>query len=311
MKLTYEIFERSVKTKSEPSSLVKGLWISRAAIGILVNESIKPLFGFSAGFVREKAEVSSKYELLERLVFLQNIYNEDDLIKPVQYISKDIQSFSSKRVIKEFLNGSMSHRGIFYGNGCAISNNYQEAILHSRDELFERHLCCEIWYKRLPLIREYEFNVELHIPNVNLEFYTINIREEYKFAIAVIDCIAKDFFVFGAAIRPTIEEAYTHSLSEAAMIFEDAIKGRKGYNTSSRLKQILSSRDETFSFERKQYFKGLLQDNNAHKYASLPSYQTITFEPFPNIYAARTFSVDALDPREMELKTENPTLPLF
>ena len=42
-----------------------------------------------------------------------------------------------------------------------------------------------------------------------------------------------------------------------------------------------------------------------------PVCETIVFEPLPNIYAARTFSNEALEPCEYNIQTDIPLLPLF
>ncbi len=312
MKITYQKFDSSVKTKSEPSSLIENLWISRSAITMIIDGQMQPMLGFSAGFDRNKCEIGSKYELLEHLAFLPYAYDEKSLCDPVIYLSEILEPLEVKGSIKQFLVGSPGTIRPFYGNGCAIFNGMNEAVLHSRRELIERHLCCEIWYKRsLQLIPDQSYQIKTLIPSVKIKLYTVNMAMTDKFAIATLECCKTDFFAIGAAVKSNLNDAYEHAVSEVGMIFEDFIKKRDGNhlkNTSQ--KNILSLRQSEISSKRKKYFDELklniLKQNNI-----LPLYQSIVFEPLPEIYAARTFSCSALDPRLFETQTDLPILPLF
>lgn len=312
MKITYQNFKSATKTRNEPSSLITGLWISRSAIGVNVNGQVQPYLGFSAGFNRQRCETGSSFELLERLIFSQYIYDETSLCGPVKYLSETLEPLEKSGYIREFLVGSAGPQKLFYGNGCAIFDNVRDAVLHSRRELIERHLCCEVWYKKtIQLTRDHLYKVIPLIPSVQIAFYTINKIIEGQFAIAVLECSETGFFVVGAAIRTNLKDAYEHALSEVAMIFEDFIKGRKG--TSERegsQKKILSLRDLEISKARKKHFGSLKMQIMEQDYAQ-PDYQTIVFEPLPGIYAARTFSGSASDPRLFEAEATLPALPLF
>ena len=256
MKITYQNFNSSVKTKSEPSSLVAGLWIARSVIGTNSKGQIQPIFGFSAGFNRNKCENSSSWELLERLAFSPYMYDDQSLHDPVVYLSETLEPLETKGHIREFLVGSMGSLRPFYGNGCAIFDNVPNAVLHSRRELIERHLCCEVWYKKsIRLMQDHQYKVNILIPSVKIAFYTINMIMKGKFAIAILKCSETGFFAAGAAIKSSLEDAYEHALGEAGMIFEDFIKRREGNNSMEESqKKILSLRDFGISEERKKYF---------------------------------------------------------
>ena len=312
MNITRENFNSAVKVKSEPSSLISGLWISRSVIGVNANGKQQALLGFSAGFDKDKCEINSTFELLERLVFLPNLYDKKFLEKPVVFVSENLDHLHVKGYIHQFLVGSEGPQRQFYGNGCAIFDTPLGAIIHSRNELIERHLCCEIWYKRsIKLRRDHGYEVSALNPFVKIKFYTIKDVLEFKFAIVVLECLVTGFFVVGSAIRSNLKSAYDHALGEVGMIFEDFVKRRDG-NTTSVLsnKKILSLRNREISQRRKEYFNDL-EDKTTHDFYAQPDYQSIFFEPLPGIYAARTFSNKALDPRLFEAVTSIPTLPLF
>jgi hypothetical protein len=312
MKITYDNFNSFVKTKSEPSSLISDLWVSRSVIGFNIHNRIQAIFGFSAGFNKKKCETNSAYELLEHLVFTPDLYDEKSLNKPVIYLSEALEPLETSGYIKEFLMGSAGPQRSFYGNGCAIFDNVNDSVMHSRRELIERHICCEVWYKRsIKLISDRLYTVNLLIPSMQVKFYTINTLSEDKFAIVTLECEETGFFAMGAAIRSCLKSAYEHALSEVAMIFEDFIKGRNGNNpTEGSQKKILSLRDKKISRVRKEYFENL-EKQVLEKDFVYPEYQSIVFEPLAGVYAARTFSGSALDPRLFEGQANLPTLPLF
>jgi len=95
------------------------------------------------------------------------------------------------------------------------------------------------------------------------------------------------------------------------MLFEDAIRGRTALSSTLKSQQkILSLRNVALSKERKQYLQDLIK-NNAKTSAIELSYQSISFEPLPSLFAARTFAINALDPRNFEDSNDVPILPLF
>jgi hypothetical protein len=310
MKITLDEFWKCIKTKSERSLVVKDLWIARSAIAIQVKNNLQPVFGFGAAFNREKAESSSTYELLERIIFLPYLYDENSNCK-FTYVLEDTEISRNKDTIQQFLIGSLGPRGPFNANGCAISTNLNDALQHSKRELIERHLCCEIWYNNTrPLLEEKDIQMDVSIPSGKLQFYTTDTDIEGKFIIAALE-VNDDFFAIGSAIRSNSKEAIEHATSEALMIFEDAKRDRSGFCATEQSKQrILSLRDKNQSQSRKEYFYNLtLKQSFEHPYI-IPTCETIFFEPFPGIHAVRTFSNNAFDPREFEAYSNMPILPL-
>lgn len=316
MNLTLNDFIALTKIKCEVSQVVDGVWIGRSAIGVrTLNGPMQPIFGFAAAFTRKQCETSSMYELLEHLAFLPYVYDEDSANRTVNYIIDDSSLCyrKSNRAIKEFFIGAKNPIGYFYGNGCAISTDLQGAVLHSKCELLERHICCEIWYRHSrPLIQKFQIMLFRMNLSIVLDLYTTGFIGDDKFAIAVLDCEEIGFFGLGAAIRSSLNEAYHHAASEIIMLFEDAIKGRTGISsTQESQKQILSLRDRKVSAERKAYFQHIKNRTVGNDVPIVPICQAIFFEPLPNIYAARTFSENAFDPRHFAMETDLPILPLF
>lgn len=306
MRLTLNEFLALTKTKSEPSSVVEGLWISRSILGLKINNKVQPIFGFGAAFEREKCEKSSVYELLEHLAFLPGVYKETNLNKLVA------SSTGESAYIYQFLTGSPGPHGVFYGNGCAISYHEQDAVTHATREILERHLCCEIWYKRSrPLFQKLEYKLNILIPSVEVNFYSTNITGNDHFVMASLTCSETGFFAIGSAIKSTEENAYKHAAGEVIMIFEDARKARVGISsTENSRKNILSLREKSISLERKKYFYSLLSQQNANYEKNLPICDNVLFEPLPGVYASRSFSCNALDPRNIQ-PLDSPVLPLF
>ncbi|GEM_PF-6052567 len=313
MKLTYDRFLASIKTKSEVSLAVNEVWISRSVVGVKKDGEIKPVFGFGAAFSQKRSEASSVYELLEHLIFLPFMHDKESLSKPVSFISADIKDRPTKDSVQEYLIGSLGPRGIFSANGCAVSTNVGNAVTHAKRELIERHLCCEIWYKRAhPLLPCSEFKIKTLMPSVKLEVYTTDVAYEGAFAIASLECMEESYFVLGAAIKSNLKDACDHAASEVLMLYNDVIQKRTESNSTDQSKRnILSLRDKKTSHERKMYFESLSCNNSTKRdYVNLVC-KSIVFEPLPNIYAARAFSTAALDPRQFDVQGDIPLLPLF
>ena len=313
MKLTKEDFYSCTKTKSEPSQCAEGLWVARSAIGVNVDGSPQPIFGFGASFNHDDSQTKSKFELLEHLVFLPYIYTEASASNLVSYSSDEPNAIWMGKKVQDFFIGKTSPLGTFGANGCAIGASREDATTHSRRELLERHLCCEIWYKRCRKIEVLHIDLQLNIinPNLRLDFYTTSILDDDRFALAALECIETGFFAFGAAVKGTIEQASQHAACEVMMLFEDAIRGRTALSSTLKSQQkILSLRNVALSKERKQYLQDLIK-NNAKTSAIELSYQSISFEPLPSLFAARTFAINALDPRNFEDSNDVPILPLF
>lgn len=308
MTMTFESFIQVVKTKSESSSLVNGLWVSKSAIRILIDNKMRTLFGFGTDFDRELSETKSKYELLERISFLPYIYDQKSLIKTVYFYQDNLLLRCENAFIKNYLVGAASSYGYFYGNGCAISSDPIYALMHSQRELMERHICSLMWYKNLTL-EEKPKNIEILIPNISVRFFEYIVDVNEHFVMCVIDDPG-GFFAVGAAIRSTYSEASRHAVGEVAMLYEDAKKNRFGIIPNQKTKQLFSLRDKQICKQRKKYFEKLLTYSYTNHLKQI-SLEAILFEPFPNIYAARSFSLEALDPRELELKANVPTLPLY
>lgn len=318
MKITLEDIKVSIKTKSEASLTINGLWLARSGIGIQIDNEAYPVFGFSSSFDYLECEEASMYELLENLSFLPSIYSGIDANKHVLNVAGDLKFTKSEKKISDFLNGAPGLQGLFYSNGCAVSSNVQNAITHSRYELFERHICCEIWYKQAHLLEELECSINVNDPNIKITGYTVDTSYadiyNAKFAIAVIDSPKINFFALGASVKLHLKAALKHAVGEAIMVFEDAIRGRKGYSPTAQMRQnILSLRDAAVSQKRREHFKSLLckKEINTSTFPIVPKLQTIIFEPFPKIYAARTFSCDALEPEQFKEIAYLPTMPLF
>lgn len=313
MKLTFDHFLALKKTKSEASLVSNDVYISRSAVQVKIDEKLKTIFGFGASFCEKKSETSSIYELLEHLVFLPYVHSEKSLDKPVSYTFTDNIAKQPQSTVREFLIGSMGPKGIFGANGCAISSDEQLAITHSKRELIERHLCCKIWYHRTyPLLPCPEFKIQTYLPSVELELYTIDIDMDGVFVIAALECCEEGFFTLGAAIRSNTKDASNHATCEALMLFNDAKKKRLLGNSIEQSRQnLLSLRERKISQERKIHFQSLVTDNSIKCAYIAPICKTIVFEPLSNIYAARTLSADALDPREFNNRSDTPLLPLF
>lgn len=309
MKTTYEECATAIRTKSEQSLIVKDLWISRSVIALRLPNKTLPIFGFAVKNNRQKSETSSFYEVLEHLVFLPYLYDEASAKRLVAPISGAF----GDNTIKDFLIGSKGPKGIFYGNGCAISNNINSAKLHSKRELLERHICCEIWYNKNRLLhQENELEIESFNCLTNISTYSTNSIDDGVFVMATLSCEKMGFFVIGAAIRDNLELASQHAIGETVMLFEDVLKKRDGISTTERSQtQILSLRDRETSKLRKTYFHNLREQCLAPKKDMQPICHTIAFEPFSNLFAARTFSDDCLDPRSFESRTDVPIMPLF
>ena len=313
MKITYDHFMTAVKTKTELSTIIQGLWLSRSVIGVKVKDHIQPIFGFSGAFDRSKSGKTSTYELLEHLVFLPYAHNQESLAKSVMWISDGDSRLYSQGRVEDFLIGSKGQKCQYYGNGCAIGCTIQHAISHAKRELLERHFCCEFWYQNAGPIAQEEFTMDLIDTSIKLNFYTANVPlTDGEFAIATLEDPKTHFFALGAAIRSNKDEAYIHAASEVIMIFEDAKKNRGGaYPAGYSQQRILSLREIRVSKNRKTYFDYLIRQKVIKNFYTVPHCQTIVFEALPNIFAARTFSKNALDPRYHERNTSVPILPLF
>lgn len=305
--MTVDEFLSYIKTNVEQSAAADNLWIARSGIGMKVNNSIQPIFGFASSFDYTHCVVRANYELLEHVVFLPYFYDVDTINNPATLISGGGRSIKT-RPIKEFLVGAN-----FYGNGCAVSPDRQYAIEHSKRELLERHLCAEIWYNsRYRIFEEYSDLIRVTDPSIHLQFYTTPLKTEDRFIMAVLDCERMDFFALGAAIRPTVQAAIVHAASEVLMLFADVEKGRNGLIGVGRAHPyVLSLRNKGFSQQRKAHFEKKVCGSQGNHQLSFPTqYQTIVFQPMDNIFAARTFSDQASDPRKLESKVL-PMLPLF
>lgn len=314
MKLSLNNFLGLIKTKSEASSVFNDVWISRSVIGVKIDEKIRPIFGFGAAFTQEKARDSSVYELLEHLAFSAFAHNKMSLERPVTVISNGkIYGFAPGSV-EQYLIGSLGPKGIFSANGTAISTSQDIAIAHSQNELVERHLCCEIWYQRsCPLLVYSKFRIDANPHSTKLKLYTADdILPDRKFIIASLHSSIEGCFILGAAVRSNLSDACEHALCEAVMLFEDIKRKRTVDSLSERSRVNMQSlRNPEDSYKRRLYFESLLDNCIERNSYAPPECETILFEPLPNIYAARSFSSDALDPREFEARKNIPLLPLF
>jgi hypothetical protein len=313
MKVTEDILNTLTKTLSEPSQCAEGIWLARSAIGINDNGIPMHIFGFGAAKDRLESEIKSKYELLEHLAFLPHLYNTDSAIEKVIYSPDSVSPQWQHDAIQDFFIGKPSPVGIFSANGCAISRTLQESIRHAKRELLERHLCCEIWYKRCRSIKLVEIEIGLNFNSkaIQLDFYTTNGLGDEAFVIAALECAETGFYAFGAAVKATFLQAGLHASCEALMLLEDAIKGRTGMSTTKNSQRnILSLRDISINSERKKYLEYLLKQSAIDGGTKI-NYQNISFQPLPNLYASRSFANNALDPRQFESYDNVPTLPLF
>lgn len=312
MRFTYDEYTRITKTKLEMSSVVNGLFISRSAIGVQVNDKPNLFFGFGTGFTRDKSAASSLYELLEHMVFLPFFHTLESMDMLPVFASQGINL--PNPTIKLFFIGADGPLGCFTANGCAISRSPGKAMEHSKNELLERHTCSQIWYHRnKPLLAINDFDIKLTSDDLTLSFYTTDtLDEDRKFGLVSLDCSSSGFFALGAGIRDTIDDALTHAASEAIMIFEDAKKGRKGLN-SMRISQqgILSLRNKELSYRRKEYLNFIKNNPPKNILRQKFSCDYVCFEPLPGVFAARSFSRDALDPKILIAETTIPTLPLY
>jgi hypothetical protein len=313
MKLTINDIRSSIKTKSEESSIIAGMWLARSVIGIFSNKSALPVFGFSGEFDRIKCETSSIYELIEHIVFLPSAHSKKSANSFVKYVSEDLKLMLSEEKVEKFLIGSWGPTGRFYANGTGIFSDIKGAVTHSKRELLERHLCCEIWYHRTrPLSKETNFLVNTESPHVKIDLYTTDTNNDDKFALAALECTETGFFVLGAAVRSNEKDAFEHATAEAVMFFEDAKKGRQGLSSTEQSRQkVLSLRERITSQKRKSYFQYLTANQPIYSPCIMPLIQTIMFEPFSGIYAARSFSKDALYPRQFDATNKIPLMPLF
>lgn len=312
MKLNYHDYIRSTKTRVEPSSIAPELYLARSAVGVHTDHDSMPIFGFAADPDPYKAEWKSQHELLEHMIFLPYAHDEESLIREPIYLTDNIKS-PPDLSIKSFLIGASHSRGIFNANGCAISNHLQTAITHSGNELLERHVFCQIWYHRsLPLIPVTDFHFELVNQNIKLECYTTRALDNKKFAAVSLNCVETGFFAFGAAVRDDIGDGLLHAAGEAIMIYEDAYKGRQGMKELHPSQElILSLRNRKMSDARKAWLQQLIHCPPTENHEMEFAFETICFEPLPNIYAARSFAESALDPKQFQGVTDIPILPLF
>lgn len=308
MKISYSDFLTCIKTRVQPSCVIDGLWIARSMIGVRRERHIHSLFGFAAAFDYNLAETRATFELLEHVVFSPFLHSENSVHNPVLFVD-GLQPESKVGSVKQFLMGVSG----FYGNGCAVSFNKQQAIDHSKRELLERHVCCEIWYKNIHPLWQVDDFYEPIAASLNLKFYTTDLDIDGKFIMATLDSPEMNFFALGAAIKSTMQDAIMHAAGEVIMLFEDVKKGRAGFSSNNRSEQhILSLRDQSQSWQRKKHFEKILQANLSYKHETRPlACQTIVFEPFENLFAARSFSLHALDPRHYEKMIDVPVLPLF
>lgn len=286
-----------------------GLWIARSMIGVQREQRIQSLFGFASAFDYNLAETRATFELLEHVVFSPFLHSERSAQKPVLFVVDDLRPESKMGSVKQFLMGVSG----FYGNGCAVSVNKQQAIDHAKRELLERHICCEIWYKNIHPLWQIDDFYEPIAASVKLKFYTTDLNIDGKFIMATLDSPDMNFFALGAAIKSTMQDAIMHAAGEVIMLFEDVKKGRAGFSSNNRSEQqILSLRDQSQSLQRKKHFKKILQAKISYRHEAMPlACQTIVFEPFENLFAARSFSLHALDPRHYEKIKDVPILPLF
>jgi hypothetical protein len=312
MKISLNDVVSSMRTKIEESSLIEGIFIARSAVNIRVKCNDLPVFGFGADFDRKKCHISSMYELVEHLVFMPQVYTDVSLNLPVQCLANQKNLHYNNPTIRQFLNGFIGPQGQFYGNGCSISDEIGKAINHSKNELLERHLCCEIWYKRSrPLFKVVDYSMSVLNPSVKLEFFITNISNIY-FGMASLECCETGFFALGAAIRDCQADAFEHAACEVIMLYEDMKKRRSGLHCIGQSQsKILTLRDKNISLNRKNYFLNLINAPSSQNEACIPHFETIYFEPFPKLYAARSFSDNALDPRIFEAGSETNILPLF
>ncbi len=229
---------------------------------------------------------------------------------PVTCIEDDGKQFDLG-VVRQYLIGSPYAKSTYSANGCAISSNVEDTIAHSRRELLERHICCEIWYKQsCILIACPEYNFTGH--NFEIKLYTTtNVLPHDHFAIAALECETEDFFALGASVKTTFEAARNHAICEAVMLFHDVLKKIPGSIANPSASKLLSLRNKSTSQARKAYFTRILTKKTLSSGDYIePICKTIIFEPLPNIYASRTFSADALNPRDFDMGNV-PVMPLF
>jgi YcaO cyclodehydratase, ATP-ad Mg2+-binding len=236
-------------------------------------------------------------------------------------VNGQLVAWPSKRTrLRDLVCGAPGCHGPFGGNGTAVHTIRDHCIANSTRELQERHLCARFWYDQAfrPKQLELPHWARTHAkPSVSL--YGLAVVELGAFfVISVVSQDDPSFFALGAALRPTLDDAAEHAFGEAAMLLSDFVRGRTGGEVQSRSSaKVLMLRDAPGNRERHAYFESLVRApdsrtfvNPANPFSLGFHINTVTFQPAPGIFAARSFSSQAMDPAAMASRTRVPTLPL-
>jgi YcaO cyclodehydratase, ATP-ad Mg2+-binding len=168
----------------------------------------------------DKARISAKYELLER------IYSHDSSIRR-RYATESIALTSwpnrnLKGAFSRFISPDdlLAHKADTCGTGAGLT--LSEAITHACFELCERNLLGRWWYHHEFSLHELEVaEVSDHITRTIL---VPNFATNVPFAVACLHDISRGFRTFGSSLRLSFKDAKEHSFAEAVMIHHSLLR---------------------------------------------------------------------------------------
>ncbi|WP_050452942.1 YcaO-like family protein [Candidatus Burkholderia verschuerenii] len=318
--LSLRDLEANATIKVEQSTLASGMYIARAAIGMSRGDRRSTMFGFGASLDKSAAVSSARFELYERLCFTANSYSSAELRLKGIAEGPLLDWPADRTSIEHLMCGAPSSAGVFSGNGTAVHTDKRHCISHAKRELLERHLCASFWYaqtfrpKRLPLPSWID-----GVARADISIYAMAVAEiNAVFVMSFVSNEEDAFFAMGAALRPKFHAAVEHAFGETAMLFHDFVCERYGPDvpTQSQL-NVIKLRDASSNRTRHAYLKALMRGPEPTRLTDVSdqlspefSMNIVTFQPQYDMFAARAFSVSAMDPVELAKQLRVPTLPL-
>lgn len=250
-----------IRTIVYPSVVAPSYTIAKS--GVLLKDSTGDKFlitGNSASRSSERAQVVSRYEVLERV---GSWYRQEEAFQRLSVVRwPNLQPLSKSCVFADVAIGpDPTGTRAYDASGLALGPSIEAAARHAVGELLERHRLASLWYHGLPLVRIGDTGEDLAVEGGDIRdirAYTVADNYRTPFALVVLR-MTQGALICGSKCAGDFAAAIDGAMQEAVMLADD-VKREKGGSCISGLsgrRRLLSLRDSDVSKRRAEKIEAL------------------------------------------------------
>ena len=252
-----------IKTSIKKSEVFSDFFLVKSAVqfkNFLGNSQLICGFGFNE--VKELAEASSRFEVLEHLYATYD-FQQESIRKNSGFSAVKLNTQTERQVVtsSSVLTGPVPD---FIGsntdaNGLGSHVVYKKALEHALLEVIERDCLARLWYEDLKII-EVEDACEV-IDSFRVRFFVMNFLS-FTPVIAIVNNPKEGIWALGSAVRYSLDEALQHSKHEAMMLIEGSLI-ENGFSYSRDIeKRILSLKNGQISLLRETFVQSKISGHD-------------------------------------------------